>query len=205
MNYFKLNLPRVPIKSSKLNRSVNNDVWNIYTDVEDILSDNLLECFEKLKAHPSTVVMFQSRTGVREVAHVHTDLDWKNNKWVKVPCAINWELQPIETTIKWYDTANCKEFWPNVAFDQAPYPFNYLNGINYTQKENLGGDPEGSVLIEEAKVNSAAPILFRTDIAHGVTFQSRAPDRFVASVRFSNITSWQHAQEIFKDIIVDNK
>ena len=201
MNYFKLNLPRVPIKSSKLNRSANNDLWEIYTDVEDILSNDLLARFEKLGAQPSMVVMFQAPTNVRKVPLVHTDLKWRDNNWTTVPCAINWELQPIDTTVRWYDTANCIEFWPKATFDQAPYPFNHLNAILYNHEENVGGEPDGSVLIEEAKVNNSDPILFRTDIPHGVTFQSKAPNRFMASVRFSNINSWEHAQQVFKDII----
>jgi hypothetical protein len=204
MSYcFKLNLPKWPIKNPKLRNNIHNNLWDVYTDIDNILSDKVLEKFESLNVNPTNVVVFCTNNNIRESAYVHVDLQWKNDSWTKVPCAINWELQPISTTIKWYDTSNCKEYWPKETFEQSPYPINYLNGLSFSDDKTKLGPPEDSILLQETTIDNSFPILFCTNTPHGVTFKSKTNDRLCVSVRFSNITSWEHAVEVFRDLFVD--
>jgi hypothetical protein len=178
-------------------------LWNVYLDSLSILNEELIKILQKLGADPGMVVIFESLEQERKNAYLHKDLIWKNNNWATVPCAINWELQPTQTIIQWFNTDFCNEYWPNADFNNTTWPKKYLNGIGYVPGDT-DGVPDNAVLVQQAEINNTSPILFRTDVAHCVNFKSQWPNRFVFSLRFNNITTWDHAVEIFQKVFVDN-
>jgi len=204
-NWYKLKLPPVPTKSNvDLRKFSGTGLWNIYTNPLSILNDELVKNLQELGAEPDIIVVFESIEQQRTNFFVHKDLTWKQNRWKTVPCAINWELQPVSTTVSWFDTSNCKEYWPEADFLNTEWPRNFLNSVSYSDNILNFGIPNGSELIQQAAIDETTPILFRTDIAHGVEFKSQTLDRFMLSLRFKNISSWEHAVEIFRKVIVDS-
>ena len=206
MNYFRLNLDINPIRDTFNLEHNNGDFWHVYVKVTDVLNDWVLEKFNSLGLIPNSVVIFSSPENQRKQGFLHKDLIWKANKWQTVPCAVNWELRPVRTRIQWYDTTQCKEYWPDKNFYEIDYPLNYLNGIGYSTPDCHNvfappGMPDKSVLLQETVVDYVTPILFRTDHAHCITYESDVQDRFMCSVRFENIDSWEHAIEKFDSVI----
>lgn len=203
-NWYKLELPLIPLRSdvSLKNFTIPYE-WNIYTNPLDLLADDVKQIFYDLNVEPVLIVIFNAMESTRTISYLHKDLTWQNNHWQTVPCAINWELQPTQTTVKWYHTDNCKEYWPKTDFNTAAWPYKYLNSIGY-MPDYQPGVPVDAVLLQQAEVEQTAPILFRTDVAHSVQFQSQLPYRFMCSVRFGNIHSWDHALEVFQEVIVDS-
>jgi len=205
MNCYKLNLDTNPIKPSFKLEHNKGDFWHVYPNVTDVLNEVIIKKFNDLTVVPNYVVIFSSPESSREEGFLHKDLVWKDNSWQTVPCAINWELRPVITKIKWYDTSKCTEYWPDKNFDDTEYPLNFLNGISYTSKichESLPltGIPDEAILLQESIIDDMQPVLFRTDIAHLITYKSKIKDRFMCSVRFNNIESWEQAVEKFGNI-----
>lgn len=203
-NWYRLNFSTTPTKDRVHLKKFNGTrLWSIYTNPLDLLSYEVKNTLLTLGVEPSLMVVFEAKEQTRVVSYLHKDLTWKNNQWQTVPCAINWELQPIQTTISWFNTDACDEYWPDKNFDETRYPLNYLNGIGYKPGDEFGV-PDGAVLLQQAEVDHTAPILFRTDVAHCVQFRSQLPYRFTCSLRFSNIDNWDYAVEIFQKLIVDS-
>ena len=205
MNYFKLKLDPNPIRNTVNLQYNNGDFWHVYVNVTDVLHDQILEKFNSLDLVPNSVVIFSSPTKVRKQGYLHKDLIWKNNKWQAVPCAANWELRSVRTCIQWYDTTGCVEHWPDKNFDETEYPLNYLNGALYTvpghHDLNAPSRPDNSMLLQETTIDYMTPILFRTDRAHSISYESNVQDRFMCSVRFENIDSWEHGVKKFESVI----
>jgi hypothetical protein len=194
MNYLKLNLPKNPINNEFVLEFNGDDFWHIYTDVEKVLSKEILECFKLLDLHPAHVVIFSSKNPHRTNGLLHTDLENHLGDWKPVSCAINWELNQTISMIEWHDTSNCVEYWPTTSSLESAYPLNYLQAIRYSI---------GSVIEEEIELDSKEfPILFRTNKAHSITYKTTDTHRFMASVRFNidQIESWEKAVSIFSKI-----
>lgn len=195
MHYAKLNLGINPVRYNfELEINEGKDFWHCYPNVQSVLDDWVLEKFEELELDPCLIVIFASPLIERTHGYLHKDLIWKDERWQTVPCSVNWELSPVATNIKWYDTSKCKEFWPNT--DEIVYPYNYLNAVDF------GNQSSCMSLLEETIIDFASPILFRTDVAHILTYKSQIDRRFMCSVRFNNINSWENALEKFKNLIV---
>lgn len=202
-NWYKLNLPQKPTKDHVYLKQFSGTYsWNIYTNPLDLLSDKVQDLLMSVGARPNLIVVFEDKEQIRTLSYLHKDLTWKNDQWQTVPCAINWELQPVQTTISWFNTDACQEYWPKTNFDNTAWPRNYLNGIGY-QPDHTPGIPEGAVMLQKTTIDHISPILFRTDVAHAVQFKSQLPYRFMCSLRFSNIHSWDHAVEVFDKVITN--
>lgn len=203
-NFFKLRLPKNPVKNLDYSNYWSNNSWQVETDVKKVLTEEILEYFSKLNLTPTLAVFFTIVSTQRNDGHhfAHTDLTLIDNEWKSVPFAINWELnENINTTVCWYDVSNCLKKMPSQDIKNKEYPFNYLNGAFY-----LGEKP----VIEKVSLDTSKeyyPILFRTDVAHGVSgFTTDEDKRICFSLRFDieQISSWDQATKIFKDYIIED-
>ena len=109
-NYRKLNLTVSPLKITDLTpyHSEWRYPWHCSQDIENILSDELLQIFKDLSVRPTMVVFFDDARQSRTFEHCtpHTDITIRNKKWTTIPCGINWELNnEITSTVTWFDTS----------------------------------------------------------------------------------------------------
>lgn len=204
MNNCKLlNFPKNVLKSNFELISEEDEYWHIGTNVSEIINDEILEILKSLNLHPNMVLLNKSKNDNRSFDKmlIHTDFYKKNGTFVKPACGINYELGlgEIETDIYWFNTESCER----IPFN----PFTLYNNILFypqTYTQNDEGYPIGAKLIENVKLNNTSyPILFRTDLAHGVSYKSTQSPRFMLSIRFDidEIDSWEKALSIFSDYI----
>lgn len=204
-NYKRLNLPKNILRETFIPELNGNDFWHIYQDIESVLNDEIINIFKTLSVVPNMVILFGANLTNRKLNQimVHSDLYYKNNEWVDAPFGINYELGKTTTTIYWFDTNKCKYEQPMPAqFYQ--YPSNIFNGKVY-HKKLTDPYPINAQIIESVTItNEENPILFRTDVAHGVSYITETSPRFMLSIRFDVdiIKNWEQALDVFSNIIV---
>lgn len=199
-----LNLPNKVLKYNFKPVLNGNDFWHVYQNIESVINDETLEFFQKLGIMPNMIIIFGSIYKIRNPHEIliHTDLYRKNNQWLKPVCGINYDLGPINSDIYWFDTSECSVI-PIDDTQTKKYPNNLFYGMTY-YKEKTDTHPKGAKLIEHVKFTSlSSPVLFRTDIAHGVSYETTVMPRFMISIRFDidDISSWQQAIDIFSKYI----
>lgn len=206
INYRKLNLPKIPIKNPE--EVVKIHILGGYNLVrpKEILTDEIMDIFSQHRLKPSFVGLFgrSDKSGTTDTRMIHTDIQLSGtdrmdkNSWKKLLFGINWELFDAQNIFSWWDMGNVPECWP--AEDIA-VKYNYLNGIHYGKRGNLG-IPEGATKIEE--VDISCPTLVRTNIPHMTVYNSKSTNRVGISIRFdeSGFDNWDDVIEFFKPITV---
>lgn len=194
-NYRKLNLTVSPLKITDLTPYYSEwrYPWHCSLDVENILSDELLQIFKDLSVRPTMVVFFDDARQTRLFEHCtpHSDIAIRDKKWQTLPCGINWELNnEITSTVTWFDTSGVE---PLIYDINDPihklYPFKHIDGIRYL--DNL---PTIETLTIK-KPENQFPALYRTDICHNVCYTTSEARRTSISVRFhhEDIPDWETA------------
>lgn len=209
MQFFRyLNLPNNPLKDvqSVIERNTNKEYIAIdpygFED-KDVLTEEIINAISSLGLDISYVVVFKTYNrpfGNIEKRVIHTDLVWKENKWIKMPFGINWEIgdDSNDSIFQWWDMSAHSEHYPSSGHENLNN-FSKLSGLHYSQRFNLGA-PEGSILLEETKLDRAT--LVRTDVPHSVIYTGSK--RMSVSIRFKQNISWNEAVEIFKPLILEN-
>jgi hypothetical protein len=181
------------------------DFWHVYQDAKNVINDDIISLFKSLNLTPNMIVLFGSVHKIRTLNQiiVHTDLYKKHDQWVKPVCSVNWELGQTDSDIHWFDTSECTEE-PIDENAIKKYPNNLFYGKTYLKNEK-NTFPTGAKLLESVSLSSTSfPILFRTDIAHGVSYKTNSVPRFMISIRFDidEIPSWEKAIDIFSEYIL---
>lgn len=193
-NYRRLNLPKTPLKDNFTLSHTGEDMYYVLENVDEVIHDDLMYIFQTLKLKPNMVMICASNNTYRSVDNiwVHSDLYIKNQRYVKPICGINYELGNTISHIHWFDTSESIEFFP-IAIDYT------VNGIGYIKKPNETF-PIGAEIIETVELTKDEhPILFKTEVAHGVAYKTDVSPRLMATIRFDidDIPSWDKAIEIF--------
>lgn len=198
-NYYKLNLPRNPLKITNLSCYDIENFWTIETNPSEILTDELNQIFSDIGISPSFAVFFVIHSNKRKDKHEHAHVDYtlSQEKWKPIPFGINWELNDeITSKLSWYDATDCKEI--EISLDGDPEidrTFKYLNGVFF----------EGIPKVIDSVECAGEPILVRTDVPHTLSdFQTTACKRFALSLRFDveKISSWKEAETSFRSIFI---
>lgn len=200
-NYLKLNLPTDPVKN--VDSIINTHITGGYNLVlpHEVLNNNILSIFDNMGLTPRFVVLFGrgSKDAPAETRMIHTDICLTGtdrrikSSWSKLIFGINWEIDNSYNTFSWWDMSKLDEAWPN---EDAPKKFEYLNGIHYVKRGQLG-IPPGAVKIEETVID--APTLVRTNIPHMTVYNNPRNARVGVSVRFkeNNFKSWEDVVDFF--------
>jgi hypothetical protein len=203
--YQEVNLPKVFVdtKSSEILYEIKRSKTNrpyvcLLTEFRDLLNPELLYAFKELGVDPYALITFGHERNInfKRDLYVHTDVIKKNNQWVKVPFAINWEVTDTSAEFKWYDTSGYEEFYPpNISTDAG-----YLlgNGIHYGRRYIPGTPyvsfPFTSIESYTFKPNSA--VILNTSKPHSVIYEG-LESRLNVSLRFRKISSWNDALRQF--------
>jgi hypothetical protein len=198
--YQELNLPS-PVVNDNLLAKVNivklkeKSYTTIFTDVKEYLHPALLNAFDSVNISPSFIATFGVANSQTGLSMLHADITFKNNQWVKLPVAINWDLTPGETTWTWWNANGYPEIYPEQPGIEFPPQ---VQGTHYKSRGNK--DPSGLTLIDSYKVKINQPVLYKTDIPHQISYTTTARQRIGLSVRFSldDVPTWEHALEIFQ-------
>lgn len=191
----ELNLPYPVLNERALNKLyVLKLIDKIYTkiilDVNEYLNPELIQKCESVGIKPYFFIAFgHSNVGS---SSVHSDLSFNNSQWVDFPVAINWELTPGDTSWNWWDTGTDQGIYPPLEQAQV------LHGKAYKYRGNK--DPSGFKLLHSYSVPFNRAVLYKSDIAHQITYNSPEKYRKCISVRFSleDVPSWDRALEIFQ-------
>jgi len=198
-NYYKLNLPKNPLKITDLSVYDIENFWTIETDPSKILTDEMNQIFSNIGISPTFAVFFVVHASKRKDKHEYAHIDYTLNqeKWKPIPFGINWELNDeITSRLSWYDTIDCKEI--EVSLDGDPEvdrTYTFLNGKFFT----------GTAKVIDSVECTGHPILVRTDIPHTLSdFQTTTGKRFALSLRFDieKISSWKQAETVFSSICI---
>jgi hypothetical protein len=196
INYHKLKLPKNPLKNRNCFDNLSDGPWTIFTDPVSLLTEETLLALKQVDLEPDLAVLFVCHYSERTNGYIHIDLTLKDDKWAKIPFAINWELNENFTTeVFWYDVTDCFEIWPPITTDPK---LCFLNGAFYKKNPKL---QETVTLTSD---DNYLPILFRTDVAHSTTFKTTEKSRYCLSLRFNldKIPDWESAQQLVSSIIV---
>lgn len=167
-------------------------------NTEYLLSEEIKDFFRRKNIFPNVMMLFghcDDNTRHKEDPHVHTDIFLRDNKWVRYPFAINFELTDTVATIKWWDPKNLKELYAP-AIDRGP-DYNLGGGIQYGSIRN--NDTSQFELLAECKMSNANPLLIKTNIPHNVYYNTGYTSRLSLSLRFpiEQISSITEASCIF--------
>jgi hypothetical protein len=190
----ELNLPCPLINDRVLNKIYalklvdhNHPYTKIILDVNELNPELIQKC-ETVGIKPYFFVAFG--LGNSGMSSVHSDVSYNNSQWVDFPVAINWELTPGNTVWNWWDTGTEPGINPQeeIEFSSRAYKF------------RGNKDPSGFELLHTYNVPFNRAVLYRSDIAHQITYNSTEKYRKCISVRFSlnDVPSWERALEIFQ-------
>jgi hypothetical protein len=197
MLYFKqLDLP-MPLKDNVFQKLLDlknqhDDYQTVHYDVEQFLSQDLLDALNSINLVPEFFVHFGQPNDSMSRTFLHSDLIRIGNDWVSVPAGIMWDLTPGTTDFKWYDTSALETMPPpEHLVDQIPK----FNGHHYGSR--LSEDVSQCKLLEHLEVKRNVPYLVKTDTPHQVVYTSEVPTRISINVRFSSadISTWEQALE----------
>lgn len=204
LNYRKLNLPANPVKNEEaVLGTIIRGGYNLVKP-EEVLTDELQEIFRSMGLKPTFVSLFgrNDQDGKLETRMIHADVQlrgqnkFERSSWKKLFFGINWELSGSENMFSWWDMSALKECWPA---EELGTKYNYLNGIHYVKRGNLG-IPEGAKKIEETLIEG--PTLVRTELPHMTVYKNNTRTRVGVSVRFdeSQFDSWEAVTKFFSPI-----
>jgi hypothetical protein len=213
--YQNLNLPTNLLKPSavdefdelKYGYHTRNNKSNINTNVEDFLSEELLDAFrQQCNITPKYFLLFPSYPGQK--GFLHSDVYYEDNKWNTVPCGINWDVGSTESIIQWHAPIEpVEEILPRFTPYDPVWREHGLN--NKVSAAKFYGERDSKdtskFKIIDSLIIDGNPRLFRTDIPHQVihTNSNNISQRICISIRFGleDISTWERALEIFKPIM----
>lgn len=204
-NFLKLRLPSNPVKDMKIiENTVVQGGYNLLLPGQ-ILTDEIMDTFKTMGLRPKFVSLFgrNDHDGTPETRMIHTDIALdKQNKWQKLLFGINWEVTGHHNMFSWWDMSSLKECWPD---EPLPKKYDYLNGVHYGKRLNLGV-PEGAIKLQEVLIDG--PTLVRTDIPHATVYKASdnvTGSRIGVSVRFfeDDFKSWEDVHAFFEKYAVN--
>ncbi len=205
MFFQELNLP-VPVDKSSVEEILNlkrNSEYRPYLFLTKqpvkFLTKEIVELFSSLNIYPDTLIAFGHVDDINYKSSkplIHSDIIYDNEKWKKVPFAINWELTDLNPKFSWWDPNHLQEIYPKEIINNDVFKFG--NGIHYGSRMNR--DSSAMRCLESYVHNQNQAVMIRTEIPHSVTYQSGRLSRTSISLRFplDQISSWNCALEILK-------
>ena len=197
--YLKLDLPKNPLRYTAEQES-QRQITGGYNLVrpEEILSDELMDCFSAMKVTPRFVTLFgrNDQTSALEDRLIHTDLSMNpDGSWRKCLFGINWELEGSHNVFSWYNMDRVKAIWPTEELSKNS-KYKLLNGIHYVTRGNMG-IPDDAVKLDETVIDG--PTLVRTDVPHLTLYESTTYKRLGISVRFDETAfkDWTDVVAVF--------
>jgi len=186
---------------SKSNKHPNSRQY-LYTSLKTgyFLSNEAKHFFRSKNVFPHVMIIFGhvgDPSKHKEDPHIHTDVFLENNKWIKTPFAINFELTDSESAFKWWTfKKNCEAF---PILQPPPFKsstFDYLYGSGITYKNYC---TEDVICIDQFGLTATHPLLVRTDLPHNVYYNRGYYSRLSLSLRFpiNQISSFEEAARIF--------
>jgi hypothetical protein len=202
-NFRILSLPNDPLKD-KASLIAKYKLQARLYQIEDpsILKDEVINLFKAVNLNIESVVVFTTYAagiGSDNGRIIHTDIKWSNttNSWEKITVGVNWEVTDVSGQFKWWNMDAVEQIYPG-SEKSLTYPFSQLSGIHYEQRMKLG-IPQDAILLEE--IDTAQPLLVRTDIPHSVTYSGTG--RMSISIRFSDHSlKWEEAVSRLSSFIV---
>ena len=183
----------------------------VSTDPRTFLNETLISLFEEMQVFPESFLAFGhiNDTNFETLQVVHSDVVYKDDQWKKVPFALNWELEDVNSSYTWWNTQDLKEIYPEKIVNRdAAY---YGGAIHYGKRTTLGSTDNLTpkemmdikskmVQIEKYNLKKLKPVLINTSVPHSVFYKTDAEHRTLVSLRFplDQIPSWEAALEIFK-------
>lgn len=204
-NFLKLRLPSNPVKDMKIIENTNvQGGYNLVLPGQ-ILSDEIMDIFKTMGLRPKFVSLFgrNDHNGTQGTRMIHADIGLnQQNQWQKLLFGINWEVTGHHNIFSWWDMSKFKECWPD---EPLPKKYDYLNGIHYVKRLNLG-IPEGAVKLQEVEIDQ--PTLVRTDLPHATVYKATehvTGNRIGLSVRFfeDDFKTWEDVYTFFKKYSID--
>ena len=177
----------------------------VYFDVDKLIKPEILESFANIGVTPVFAIIlhrpgwFGCKEKRQEHTKIHVDLTGSNGNFIKIPCAVNWQITPGKTFFTWWDTKGAIEVYPSPMPKEGTYQY-YLNSILYNNRDSF--EYKDYSIIENVEFDK--PMLVRTDVPHSVIYNTGDQVRCSVSIRFGikEIKDWGHALDIFKPLIV---
>lgn len=212
INYRILNLPDDPFISQDAIAQAIDSCGpemvardKVYFEIDNLIKPEILEAFANIGLKPCFLLIlhrpgwFACKKKLQENSKVHLDLTGDGDKFVKIPCAVNWQITPGETFFSWWDTKDAPEVWP--ANPPVANTLRYhLNSMLYHHVDSF--EYKSYDCIETVKFEK--PMLVNTSVPHSVTYDTGDQVRLSISMRFNltDIDNWEHALELFDPLIV---
>lgn len=162
---------------------------SLILDIENFVSSDLKEVFNSLGLQPNIGILFgfANKKDFISKPSPHTDLIWQNNKWNKVPFALNWELTPTNPIAFWYDIDPSEEIYPDPIPDTAInipslQRLRLAHGIRYDNNPTNWEVDHNHKVIEQHIITSNA-YAFKSDVPHTFNYSGYS-DRLNLSIRF---------------------
>ena len=204
-NYQQLKLPAQLLKNTEFCQPKKYAFgYGVHTNYQDLLSDQVLEIFDRMQLKVKCLVMFSlnNKTTIADHRVVHSDVFYDGKDWQHYNCGINWEVNNTKNKMMWWDTKDAEICMPDVMERYHPI-FKNLGGVHYVKRNHFGHDPLFDCIDETMIENQ--PVLIRTDIPHSTLYHSDTDYRVSISIRFHETwKTWDEAVEIFKPLIVDH-
>lgn len=106
-------------------------------DLENLLSIEAKDYFKSLNVFPNVAILFGhfgDSSKHKLDPHIHSDIFLKENRWVRCPFAINFEITDTVATIKWWDSRGLAELSADPISKGIEH--DYGNGIHYGSVRN---------------------------------------------------------------------
>lgn len=209
-NYRILNLPENPfISDDALQQAIIScgpemaARDKIYFEVDKLIKTEILDSFASIGLKPSFMLIlhrpgwFASKVKFQKNSKVHIDLTGNGDHYVKIPCAVNWQITPGETFFSWWDTKGAPEVWPTNPPVENTLRY-YLNSMLYHHVDSF--EYESYDLVENVKFEK--PMLVRTDVPHSVIYNTGNQVRLSISIRFNvaDLQNWNNALKLFEPL-----
>jgi len=223
--YHKLNLPADPLKPE-----LKNQLWDLkkpgysprystqHFDAKQYIRQDIVDTLEKLGLPIKYFVDFGKKDVESARSFLHSDICYYNQKWTKIPMAINWDLTPGDTQFSWYDVGNLVPTDPpepeinklSVTIPQQHITKNFTiqlyKDTSETDYDRNNYDVSSCRLLESLRIEHSTAYLVRTDVPHQIIYRSEnATGRMGISIRFDldKVSTWDQAIDMLQPLIVN--
>jgi hypothetical protein len=214
MNYYELNLP-FPLKKENLRELLqikaksNRSYAAAIPEFEPFISDELASIFKNLDIWPNVMHVFGHITRKHHTdSIIHSDIIVKNNRFVRVPFGLNFEITNEKSNWNWYTpkpdiqemsvkgALNLFDINLNISGVATP-EYIWGSGVHYGKPKNC--NPNDFDFIETYELSRERACLVKTNIPHSVTYGEEVEKRLSISFRFSEerIASIEDAVKVF--------
>lgn len=207
--YNKLNLPADPILPGVKNRlwALKKPIYGTqHYDPKRYIQLDIINTLEKLGLPAKFLIHFGATDAESARSFLHTDICTHNQKWTKIPMAINWELTPGHTQFSWYDPGNQLPCYPpDPDWNQNNFLF---QGIHYGARADfhagVGHDVSNCQLLDTVSLERNTAYLVRTDVPHQIVYRSEVTTRMCISLRFEldAVSTWDQAVDLLQPLII---